>query len=174
MFLFKEGSIQRSGVTWENSMLWNTFLVISALQLNAELLQQSFVLLAKQRVVLISLWYVGKAEFPDWCASFPLLCQGLHYHYFELGKNTDPEKESDPQFNAAFTVHPVLDPLQMYRLHRHFARVELEHTYQEIQQLQVRWPDFEILGLWVTDPRVPLTHSLLSFIRKISHVEQYP
>ncbi|XP_070584538.1 chondroitin sulfate synthase 2 [Erythrolamprus reginae] len=63
--------------------------------------------------------------------------EGLHYHYFELGKNTDPEKESDPQFNAAFTVHPVLDPLQMYRLHRHFARVELEHTYQEIQQLQL-------------------------------------
>ncbi|XP_053114601.1 chondroitin sulfate synthase 2 isoform X2 [Hemicordylus capensis] len=63
--------------------------------------------------------------------------EGLHYQYFELGKNTDPEKESDPQFSAAFTVHPVLDPVQMYRLHRHFARVELEHTYQEIQQLQL-------------------------------------
>ncbi|XP_062972875.1 chondroitin sulfate synthase 2 [Elgaria multicarinata webbii] len=63
--------------------------------------------------------------------------EGLHYQYFELGKNSDPERESDPRFNAAFTVHPVLDPVQMYRLHRHFARVELEHTYQEIQQLQL-------------------------------------
>ncbi|XP_066487599.1 chondroitin sulfate synthase 2 [Tiliqua scincoides] len=63
--------------------------------------------------------------------------EGLRYQYFELGKNIDPEKESDPQFNAALTVHPVLDPLQMYRLHRHFARVELERTYQEIQQLQL-------------------------------------
>lgn len=25
----------------------------------------------------------------------------------------------------------------MYRLHKHFAQVELERTYQEIQQLQV-------------------------------------
>ncbi|KAH0621190.1 hypothetical protein JD844_022248 [Phrynosoma platyrhinos] len=63
--------------------------------------------------------------------------EGLRYQYFELGKNTDPERESDPRFNSAFTVHPVLDPVQMYRLHRHFARVELEHTYQEIQQLQL-------------------------------------
>nr|XP_020647796.1 chondroitin sulfate synthase 2 [Pogona vitticeps] len=63
--------------------------------------------------------------------------EGLRYQYFELGKNTDPERESDPRFNAAFTVHPVLDPVQMYRLHRYFARVELEHTYQEIQQLQL-------------------------------------
>ncbi|XP_034982562.1 chondroitin sulfate synthase 2 [Zootoca vivipara] len=63
--------------------------------------------------------------------------EGLHYQYFELGKNADPERESDPRFNTAFTVHPVLDPVQMYRLHRHFARVELEHTYQEIQQLQL-------------------------------------
>lgn len=63
--------------------------------------------------------------------------EGLRYQYFELGKNTDPEKESDPQFNTALTVHPMLDPLQMYKLHRHFAHVELERTYQEIQQLQL-------------------------------------
>lgn len=66
------------------------------------------------------------------------LAQGLHYHYFELGKNADPERETDLRFQSAFTVHPVLDPLQMYRLHKYFAQVELERTYQEIQQLQVR------------------------------------
>lgn len=67
-----------------------------------------------------------------------LLIQGLHYQYFELGKNVDPEQESDLHFQSAFTVHPVLDPVQMYRLHKYFAQVELERTYQEIQQLQVR------------------------------------
>lgn len=66
------------------------------------------------------------------------LAQGLHYHYFELGKNADPERETDLRFQSAFTVHPVLDPLQMYRLHKYFAQVELERTYQEIKQLQVR------------------------------------
>ncbi|KFO52739.1 Chondroitin sulfate synthase 2, partial [Corvus brachyrhynchos] len=63
--------------------------------------------------------------------------EGLHYHYFELGKNADPERETDLRFQSAFTVHPVLDPLQMYRLHKYFAQVELERTYQEIQQLQM-------------------------------------
>lgn len=66
------------------------------------------------------------------------LAQGLRYHYFELGMNVDPERETDLRFQSAFTVHPVLDPLQMYRLHKYFAQVELERTYQEIQQLQVR------------------------------------
>uniref|UniRef100_A0A8C8VKP7 Hexosyltransferase n=1 Tax=Pelusios castaneus TaxID=367368 RepID=A0A8C8VKP7_9SAUR len=64
--------------------------------------------------------------------------EGLRYQYFELGKNMDLERESDPRFQSAFTAHPVLDPVQMYRLHKHFAQVELERTYQEIQQLQVR------------------------------------
>ncbi|KFQ65982.1 Chondroitin sulfate synthase 2, partial [Phaethon lepturus] len=63
--------------------------------------------------------------------------EGLRYHYFELGKNADPERETDLRFQSAFTVHPVLDPLQMYRLHKYFAQVELERTYQEIQQLQL-------------------------------------
>lgn len=49
----------------------------------------------------------------------------------------DPERESDPRFKVAFTAHPVLDPVQMYRLHKHFAQLELEKTYQEIEQLQV-------------------------------------
>lgn len=75
------------------------------------------------------------------------LAQGLRYHYFELGKNADPERETDLRFQSAFTVHPVLDPLQMYRLHKYFAQVELERTYQEIQQLQVRpGLDWEGLG----------------------------
>ncbi|XP_069083300.1 chondroitin sulfate synthase 2 [Pleurodeles waltl] len=63
--------------------------------------------------------------------------QGARYRYFELGKNADPEKESDPRFKNAFTAHPVLDPVQMYRLHKHFAKVELERAYEEIQQLQL-------------------------------------
>ena len=64
--------------------------------------------------------------------------QGVRYRYFELGKNADPEKENDPRFKNAFTAHPVLDPVQMYRLHKHFAKIELERAYDEIQQLQVR------------------------------------
>ncbi|KFQ12763.1 Chondroitin sulfate synthase 2, partial [Leptosomus discolor] len=63
--------------------------------------------------------------------------EGLRYQYFELGKNVDPERETDLRFQSAFTVHPVLDPLQMYRLHKYFAQVELERTYEEIQQLQL-------------------------------------
>lgn len=63
--------------------------------------------------------------------------EGLRYQYFELGKNVDPEHETDLRFPSAFTVHPVLDPVQMYRLHKYFAQVELERTYQEIQQLQL-------------------------------------
>lgn len=68
-----------------------------------------------------------------------MLTQGLLYQYFELGKNVNPEHETDLRFQSAFTVHPVLDPVQMYRLHKYFAQVELERTYLEIEQLQVRW-----------------------------------
>lgn len=71
--------------------------------------------------------------------SLPVLTQGLLYQYFELGKNVNPEHETDLRFQSAFTVHPVLDPVQMYRLHKYFAQVELERTYLEIEQLQVRW-----------------------------------
>uniref|UniRef100_A0A8B9CR51 Hexosyltransferase n=1 Tax=Anser brachyrhynchus TaxID=132585 RepID=A0A8B9CR51_9AVES len=63
--------------------------------------------------------------------------EGLLYQYFELGKNVDPEQETDLRFQSAFTVHPVLDPVQMYRLHKYFAQVELERTYLEIEQLQL-------------------------------------
>ncbi|KAM8933783.1 chondroitin sulfate synthase 2 [Pelodytes ibericus] len=63
--------------------------------------------------------------------------EGIRYRYFELGKNADPERENDPRFKNAFTAHPVLDPVQMYRLHKHFAHLELERTYQEIEQLQL-------------------------------------
>uniref|UniRef100_A0A8B9Z8P3 Hexosyltransferase n=1 Tax=Anas platyrhynchos TaxID=8839 RepID=A0A8B9Z8P3_ANAPL len=63
--------------------------------------------------------------------------EGLLYQYFELGKNVNPEHETDLRFQSAFTVHPVLDPVQMYRLHKYFAQVELERTYLEIEQLQL-------------------------------------
>ncbi|XP_068160284.1 chondroitin sulfate glucuronyltransferase [Antennarius striatus] len=64
--------------------------------------------------------------------------QGMSYRYFELGKNADPEREDSIQFKNAFTVHPVSDPNLMYRLHKRFSQIELESTYQQIQQLQVQ------------------------------------
>lgn len=67
------------------------------------------------------------------CDSF----QGLHYHHYELAKNSDPSKEYSEQFKNALTVHPVSDPEQMYRLHRYFTEIELQKTYDEIAKLQV-------------------------------------
>ena len=65
------------------------------------------------------------------------LLQGLQYHHYQLGKNSDPSKEQSEQFKRALTVHPVSDPEQMYRLHRHFTEIELQKTYDEIAKLQV-------------------------------------
>ncbi|XP_006636485.1 chondroitin sulfate synthase 2 [Lepisosteus oculatus] len=62
--------------------------------------------------------------------------EGLRYHRFEMGKNSDPSKEDDVRFKNAFTVHPVSDPVQMYRLHKHFTEIELQRTYEEIEKLQ--------------------------------------
>lgn len=62
--------------------------------------------------------------------------EGLQYHRFEAGKNSDPSKEEDGGLSDAITVHPVSDPEQMYRLHRHFTEIELQKTYQEIATLQ--------------------------------------
>ncbi|KAL6100611.1 chpf [Pungitius sinensis] len=62
--------------------------------------------------------------------------QGLQYHHYELGKNSDPEKEQSEPFKRALTVHPVSDPEQMYRLHRYFTEIELQKTYDEIAKLQ--------------------------------------
>ncbi|MBN3300943.1 chondroitin sulfate synthase 2 [Amia ocellicauda] len=62
--------------------------------------------------------------------------EGLRYHRFEMGKNSDPSKEEDARFKNAFTVHPVSDPAQMYRLHKHFTEIELQRTYAEIETLQ--------------------------------------
>ena len=61
----------------------------------------------------------------------------MTYRYFELGKNADPEREDSVQFKNAITVHPVSEPNLMYRLHKRFSHIELEWTYQQIQQLQV-------------------------------------
>lgn len=63
--------------------------------------------------------------------------QGQHYHTYELAKNTEPEKEEEEEFQAALAVHPVSDMTLMYRLHKHFSRIQLDRTYQEIQDLQV-------------------------------------
>ena len=61
----------------------------------------------------------------------------MRYQYFELGKNADPEREDSPQFRSALAVHPVSEPSLMYRLHKRFSQLELEWTYQQIEQLQV-------------------------------------
>ena len=67
------------------------------------------------------------------------LCfQGLQYYHYEMGKNSDPSKEDNMQFKNALTVHPVSDPEQMYRLHKHFTEIELQRTYDEIEKLQVK------------------------------------
>ncbi|XP_067111037.1 chondroitin sulfate synthase 2 isoform X1 [Osmerus mordax] len=62
--------------------------------------------------------------------------EGLQYDHYELGKNADPSTEENVQFKNALTVHPVSDPEQMYRLHRHFTEIELRRTYDEITKLQ--------------------------------------
>ncbi|KAJ8282303.1 hypothetical protein COCON_G00048220 [Conger conger] len=62
--------------------------------------------------------------------------EGLQYYHFEMGKNSDPSKEENVNFKNALTVHPVSDPEQMYRLHKHFTEIELQRTYSEIEKLQ--------------------------------------
>lgn len=53
---------------------------------------------------------------------------------YELAKNANPEMEV---FGGAMTVHPVTEAALMYRLHKRFSRVQLDRTYQEIEELQV-------------------------------------
>lgn len=62
--------------------------------------------------------------------------EGLQYYHHEMGKNSDPSKEDNAQFKNALTVHPVSDPEQMYRLHKHFTEIELQRTYDDIAKLQ--------------------------------------
>jgi hypothetical protein len=63
--------------------------------------------------------------------------KGLEYSHYKLDKNSDPYQEGNEQCKNALTVHPVSDPEQMYRLHRHFTELELQRTYNEIAKLQV-------------------------------------
>ncbi|CAM9373758.1 unnamed protein product [Lampetra planeri] len=62
--------------------------------------------------------------------------QEQRYRTFELGKNVDPEREEGPEFENAYTVWPVTEPVLMYRLHKRFTEIELERTYHEIKLLQ--------------------------------------
>uniref|UniRef100_A0A8C8S9M3 Hexosyltransferase n=1 Tax=Pelusios castaneus TaxID=367368 RepID=A0A8C8S9M3_9SAUR len=64
--------------------------------------------------------------------------QSQHYRSYELAKNADLEKEEGEEFQAALTVYPVSEATLMYRLHKHFSRIQLDRTYQEIQQLQMQ------------------------------------
>lgn len=72
--------------------------------------------------------------------------QGLHYHHYELGKNSDPSKEQNEQFKKALTVHPVSDPEQIYRLHRFFTEIELRKTYDEITKLQAEISNVSVVA----------------------------
>uniref|UniRef100_A0A8D3CVI4 Hexosyltransferase n=1 Tax=Scophthalmus maximus TaxID=52904 RepID=A0A8D3CVI4_SCOMX len=72
--------------------------------------------------------------------------EGLHYHHYELGKNSDPSKEQSEQFKKALTVHPVSDPEQMYRLHRYFTEIELQRTYDEIAKLQAEIKNVSVVA----------------------------
>lgn len=78
---------------------------------------------------------VNLSSMPLFSGSCPL--QGQNYHTYELAKNTEPEKEEEEEFQAALAVHPVSDMTLMYRLHKHFSRIQLDRAYQEIQDLQV-------------------------------------
>ncbi|XP_029443103.1 chondroitin sulfate glucuronyltransferase [Rhinatrema bivittatum] len=71
--------------------------------------------------------------------------QGLRYYSFELGKNSDPVKEDSADFLKAFSVHPVSDVTLMYRLHKRFSEIELERTYEEINQLQLQIKNLTLL-----------------------------
>uniref|UniRef100_A0A8C7A4E3 Hexosyltransferase n=2 Tax=Nothoprocta perdicaria TaxID=30464 RepID=A0A8C7A4E3_NOTPE len=64
--------------------------------------------------------------------------QGQHYHTYELAQNAKPEKEDEEEFQVALAVHPVSDVTLMYRLHKHFSRIQLDRAYREIQDLQMQ------------------------------------
>ncbi|XP_073711159.1 chondroitin sulfate synthase 2 [Misgurnus anguillicaudatus] len=72
--------------------------------------------------------------------------EGMKYDYYEMGKNSDPSKEDNEDFNNALTVHPVSDPEQMYRLHKHFTEIELQKTYQEIEKLQAEIKNVSVVA----------------------------
>ncbi|XP_052421812.1 chondroitin sulfate synthase 2 [Carassius gibelio] len=72
--------------------------------------------------------------------------EGQKYYYYEMGKNSDPSKEDNVQFMNALTVHPVSDPEQMYRLHKHFTEIELQKTYEEIRKLQAEIKNVSVVA----------------------------
>ncbi|XP_061578999.1 chondroitin sulfate synthase 2 [Cololabis saira] len=72
--------------------------------------------------------------------------EGLEYHHYRLGKNSDPSKEQNEQLKKALTVHPVSDPEQMYRLHRYFSEIELQKIYDEIATLQAEIKNLSVVA----------------------------
>ncbi|KAG7253232.1 hypothetical protein CRUP_017410 [Coryphaenoides rupestris] len=71
---------------------------------------------------------------------------GLKYYHYKLDKDSDPYKEDDEQFKNALTVHPVSEPEQMYRLHKHFTQLELQRTYNEIAKLQAEIKNVSVVA----------------------------
>ncbi|XP_076015190.1 chondroitin sulfate synthase 2 [Genypterus blacodes] len=72
--------------------------------------------------------------------------EGIQYRHFELEKNSDPSKEPSEEFQKALTVHPVSDPEQMYKLHKHFTQIELKRTYDEIARLQAEIKNVSVVA----------------------------
>ncbi|KAG7282925.1 hypothetical protein CRUP_018425 [Coryphaenoides rupestris] len=72
--------------------------------------------------------------------------EGLKYYHYKLDKDSDPYKEDDEQFRNALTVHPVSEPEQMYRLHKHFTQLELQRTYNEIAKLQAEIKNVSVVA----------------------------
>ncbi|XP_028846662.1 chondroitin sulfate synthase 2 isoform X2 [Denticeps clupeoides] len=72
--------------------------------------------------------------------------KGLYYHHFKMGQSTDASQEDSVEFKDSLTVHPVSNPEQMYRLHKHFTQLELQKTYEEIQKLQAEIKNVSVLA----------------------------
>ncbi|KAJ3591735.1 hypothetical protein NHX12_006867 [Muraenolepis orangiensis] len=72
--------------------------------------------------------------------------EGLKYYHYKLDKNSDPYKEGSEEFQNALSVHPVSDPEQMYRLHKHFTELELQTTYNEITKLQAEIKNVSVVA----------------------------
>ncbi|KAG7269559.1 hypothetical protein CRUP_029828 [Coryphaenoides rupestris] len=68
----------------------------------------------------------------------------------DILSNVDPERENSAQFRAALAVHPVSEPGLMYRLHKRFSQMELDHLTPE-GKAGATWP------VGVTAPFQPKT-----------------
>ncbi|XP_069815695.1 chondroitin sulfate glucuronyltransferase-like isoform X2 [Dendropsophus ebraccatus] len=62
--------------------------------------------------------------------------QGLQFVSYDLPRNADVEDIAETLLASALSVHPVKDPLVMYKLQRKLSQIRLHKTYGRIQRLQ--------------------------------------